>query len=109
MAPMQQNGTITSPTKQRAVQSNSKCKKHKKVRVSLHPEHTMHRRKHFLEPWSCSAQFTDDGCKSEQPNFLPGMGIKKWICKECAYFLCKACVKAHTIKYHEDSSSSDSE
>ncbi|CDW79006.1 UNKNOWN [Stylonychia lemnae] len=110
LAPIQQNGQIQSPTKKRAAQSNSKCKKHKKVRASIHNHHTLHRRKNFLEPWSCSAQFGDGaGCKSENPNFLPGMGIKKWICKECPYFLCKECVKFYTEKYHNESSSSDSD
>ena len=86
----------------------SKCRKHKKVKTSIH-EHPLHRRKNFLEPWSCSAQFCDEGCKSDIPNFLPGMGIKKWTCKECPFFICKNCVYAYSVKTHKDSSSSETE
>lgn len=87
----------------------SNCSKHKKVKVSIHG-HTLYRRKNFLEPWSCSAQFiSDNGCKSENPNFLPGMGIKKWACKDCPFFLCKECIKTYTTHLHDKSSSSESD
>lgn len=77
--------------------------------TSIH-EHYLHRRKNYLEPWTCSAQFLDDvECKSENPNFLPGMGIKKWASKESPFFLCKECVKAYAIKYHDNSSESNSD
>mmetsp|Transcript_48452 Transcript_48452/g.35660 ORF Transcript_48452/g.35660 Transcript_48452/m.35660 type:complete len:113 (-) Transcript_48452:28-366(-) len=93
-------GVHSYQSKIKALNSKGKCRKHKKVLTTVHG-HKLRRRRKFMEPWTCSAHSMEappsQGCFSPSPNFLPGMGTKLWVCKECSFLLCKLCV----VKYGE--------
>ena len=99
----QTSHTVTNPEQKMAARHpearklgkvKTQCVVHETVPTTVH-EHPLHRRRDYLEPWLCSGQQEQNGCHSESPMFQPGMAPKVWMCTDCAYFLCKPCIKVY--------------
>lgn len=54
------------------------------VRVRLHPHHELEMNENVEEPWTCQGDQETDGCQSDSPQFLPGMGTR-YTCHQCIY------------------------
>ena len=63
-----------------------------KIRVRIHPQHELELNENVEEPWTCVGDGEIDGCQSDDPNFLPGMGAR-YTCHTCIYYLCEACAQ----------------
>ena len=74
----------------------------KKVDTKVH-EHILIHRRDYMEPWLCGGAQENDGCKSGNPAFQPGISTKTWNCSLCAYFLCKPCIRHYAKNYKSES------